>query len=63
MKNCTMKTIKLLLLSIVILALSCSKDDDATPPVNKAPEIKAQSFNVSESATDTDVFGTVKASN
>ncbi|WP_158237235.1 cadherin domain-containing protein [Aquimarina sp. MAR_2010_214] len=56
-----MKTIKLLLLGIVILALSCSKDDDATPPVNKAPEIKAQSFTVSESATDTDVFGTVKA--
>ncbi|WP_159025705.1 cadherin domain-containing protein [Aquimarina sp. Aq78] len=56
-----MKTIKLLLLSIVILALSCSKDDDAVPPVNKAPEIKAQSFTVSESATDTDVFGTVKA--
>ncbi|PKV50332.1 NHL repeat-containing protein [Aquimarina sp. MAR_2010_214] len=61
MRNCTMKTIKLLLLGIVILALSCSKDDDATPPVNKAPEIKAQSFTVSESATDTDVFGTVKA--
>ncbi|WP_159099281.1 MULTISPECIES: cadherin domain-containing protein [Aquimarina] len=56
-----MKTIKLLLLGIVILALSCSKDDDAAPPVNKAPEIKAQSFTVSESATDTDVFGTVKA--
>ncbi|WP_160112186.1 cadherin domain-containing protein [Aquimarina sp. AU58] len=56
-----MKTIKLLLLFGAILALSCSKDDDATPPVNKAPEIKAQSFTVSESATDTDVFGTVKA--
>ncbi len=61
MRNCTMKTIKLLLLFGAILALSCSKDDDATPPVNKAPEIKAQSFTVSESATDTDVFGTVKA--
>ncbi|PKV50333.1 NHL repeat-containing protein [Aquimarina sp. MAR_2010_214] len=57
-----MKTIKLLLLFVAILALSCSKDDDATTPlVNKAPEITAQSFNVSESAADADVFGTVKA--
>ncbi|WP_082994861.1 MULTISPECIES: NHL domain-containing protein [Aquimarina] len=57
-----MKTIKLLLLFVAILALSCSKDDDATTTlVNKAPEITAQSFNVSESAADADVFGTVKA--
>ncbi|WP_438422714.1 cadherin domain-containing protein [Aquimarina macrocephali] len=60
-----MKTIKLLLLCTVILLLSCSKDDEATtivtPPANTAPEIKAQSFNVSESAADTDVFGMVKA--
>ncbi|MBG6129078.1 sugar lactone lactonase YvrE [Aquimarina sp. EL_43] len=57
-----MKTIKLLLLCTAILLLSCSKDDDATTPlVNKAPEIAAQSFNVSESAADADVFGTVKA--
>ncbi|WP_025664651.1 cadherin domain-containing protein [Aquimarina megaterium] len=57
-----MKTIKLLLLCTAILLLSCSKDDDATTPLaNKAPEIKTQSFNVSESAADTDIFGTVKA--
>ncbi|MBG6129080.1 sugar lactone lactonase YvrE [Aquimarina sp. EL_43] len=57
-----MKTIKLLLLCTAIILLSCSKDDDpAITPVNNAPEIKAQSFNASESAADTDVFGTVKA--
>ncbi|WP_109852152.1 NHL repeat-containing protein [Aquimarina sp. AU58] len=60
-----MKTIKLLLLFVAILALSCSKDDEATtpvePPKNIAPEIKAQSFNVSETAANTDVFGMVRA--
>ncbi|WP_062060916.1 NHL repeat-containing protein [Aquimarina longa] len=63
MRNYTIKIIKLLLLSIAILALSCSKDDDATTPTptNKAPKIEAQSFNASESATDADIFGTVKA--
>ncbi|WP_082994860.1 MULTISPECIES: cadherin domain-containing protein [Aquimarina] len=57
-----MKTIKLLLLCTAILLLSCSKDDaPAITPVNNAPEIKAQSFNASESVTDTDVLGTVEA--
>ncbi|WP_438422715.1 cadherin domain-containing protein [Aquimarina macrocephali] len=57
-----MKTLKLLLLSTAILLLSCSKDDDpAITPVNNVPEIKSQSFNASESVTDTDVLGTVEA--
>ena len=56
-----MKAIKLLLLCTAILILSCSKDDAAVPPVNKVPEISAQSFNASELVTDVDVFGTVKA--
>ncbi|WP_074407855.1 MULTISPECIES: cadherin domain-containing protein [Aquimarina] len=59
------KIFMLFAIGVVLLLNSCSKDDEATtiitPPANTAPEIKAQSFNVSESATDTDVFGTVKA--
>ncbi len=59
-----MKTIKLMLFSIMILALSCSKDDEDTVtevPSNVTPDIKAQSFNASEMISDTDVFGMVKA--
>ncbi len=59
-----MKTIKLLLLSLMILALSCSKDDEnpvVEVPTNTIPDIKAQSFNASETISDTDIFGTVKA--
>ncbi|EZH74242.1 hypothetical protein ATO12_15360 [Aquimarina atlantica] len=54
-----MKTTKFLLLVIAILALSCSKDDDQT--INLAPVIKAQSFSASETAIDTEIFGTVTA--
>ena len=54
-----MKTTKFLLLVMAILVLSCSKDDDQA--INLAPVIKAQSFNASETAADTDVFGTVTA--
>ncbi|EZH74240.1 hypothetical protein ATO12_15350 [Aquimarina atlantica] len=64
MKNVSQAFI-LFTIGIVLTLVSCSKDDEAativTPPTNTAPEIKAQSFNVSESATDTDVFGMVKA--
>ena len=53
-------------IGVVLLLNSCSKDDETTTlvdvPQNSSPEIKAQSFNVSETATDTDIFGTVKAS-
>lgn len=51
------------MIAIAVLLLSCSKDEEETLvlPVNTPPEILAQSFNVSESAADTDVFGTVKA--
>ena len=59
----TSKTLLLFVVGAVLVFTNCSKDDDATTtlPVNKAPEIAAQSFNVSETAADTDVFGTVKA--
>ncbi|MDO5979900.1 cadherin domain-containing protein [Flavivirga spongiicola] len=54
-----MKTIKRsLIVLMAILSFSCGKDDE---PANVAPTIEAQSFNASEAATDTDVFGTVKA--
>ncbi len=57
-----MKTIKKsILLLISIIAFSCGKDDGPTMAENKAPEIKAQSFNASEAAADSDVLGTVKA--
>ncbi|MBG6129079.1 sugar lactone lactonase YvrE [Aquimarina sp. EL_43] len=59
------KALMLFTIGIVLLLSSCSKDDEATtivtPPTNTAPEIKAQSFNVSETAANTDVFGMVKA--
>ena len=52
-----------ILVVIGLMALGCSKDDDATPPdsANKTPEISAQSFNASEAISDSDVFGMVKA--
>ncbi|WP_025664652.1 NHL repeat-containing protein [Aquimarina megaterium] len=59
------KALMLFTIGVVLLLNSCSKDDEATtpvePPKNIAPEIKAQSFNVSETAANTDVFGMVKA--
>ncbi|PKV50334.1 NHL repeat-containing protein [Aquimarina sp. MAR_2010_214] len=62
MKNLS-KTLLLFVIGVVLIFTNCSKDDDATtsPPANKAPEIAAQSFNVSETAADADIFGTVKA--
>ncbi len=57
-----MKSIKLIIIAIAVFILSCSKDDEGTVIlVNSAPEILAQSFNASETATDTDILGTVKA--
>ncbi len=40
---------------------SCGKDDGPEDPINTAPKITAQSFNASEDANDTTVFGKVVA--
>ncbi|PKV50335.1 NHL repeat-containing protein [Aquimarina sp. MAR_2010_214] len=58
------KTLIPFAISAVLMFTNCSKDDDTTTiaePTNNAPKIEAQSFNVSESVADADIFGTVKA--
>ncbi|WP_418501496.1 BspA family leucine-rich repeat surface protein [Flagellimonas sp.] len=57
--------IKKLGIALFAMALlwSCGKDDGTTPPADKntAPVITAQEFNASEAITDTQVIGTVLA--
>lgn len=58
-----MKTLRsAILLGLGLIALSCGKDDADPIPQNAVPIIEAQSFSISEAAADTDVIGTVKAS-
>ncbi|WP_103067931.1 cadherin domain-containing protein [Aquimarina sediminis] len=59
----TKTTTLLKLLILVLVTFSCNKDDEPIiqPPKNNAPEISAQSFNVSEAVSDIDILGTVKA--
>ena len=54
------KELSLVLVLCFAFIMSCG-DDEPTEPENTAPAISAQSFNASESALDTDVFGTVTA--
>ncbi len=61
-----MKEVYKILIPFVIVSIftNCSKDDEAGTievPINTTPEIKVQSFNASETISDTDVFGMVKA--
>ncbi|MEE1963877.1 BspA family leucine-rich repeat surface protein [Allomuricauda taeanensis] len=55
--------IKKLGVAILAMALvwSCGKDDGPTPPKNAVPVIAAQEFNAFEGISDTEVFGTVVA--
>ncbi|RIV49357.1 BspA family leucine-rich repeat surface protein [Flagellimonas taeanensis] len=55
--------IKKLGVAILAMALvwSCGKDDGPTPPKNAMPVIAAQEFNAFEGISDTEVFGTVVA--
>ena len=57
----TILAIKAVVLLILILTFSCT-DDESALDNNSAPTISDQSFNVSESANDDDLIGTVKAS-
>lgn len=54
------KTYFLALLSLVLL-WGCGKDDAPPPPQNNAPSIAAQTFTVPENISDTQLIGTVKA--
>lgn len=47
---------------VMALAWSCGKDDGPTAPKNTAPVIAAQEFTAFEGITDTQVIGTVTAS-
>ncbi|WP_109830808.1 cadherin domain-containing protein [Reichenbachiella versicolor] len=55
-----------LLIVILVLSFSCAEDgeveNEIQQPQNQLPTIVAQSFNVSEAASDTDLFGKVEAS-
>lgn len=46
---------------VLVLLWSCSKDDGPTSPKNTAPAIVAQEFTVDEDIADTDIIGLVKA--
>ncbi|TRX58666.1 BspA family leucine-rich repeat surface protein [Fulvivirga sp. M361] len=46
---------------VITMALWACGDDDTTEPVNTAPSMSAQSFSVSEAVGDTDIIGTVTA--
>ncbi|WP_109832254.1 NHL domain-containing protein [Reichenbachiella versicolor] len=66
MKKLKLSGLVLLILSVIIF--SCADNEDTEPEENlkqvqnSVPTIKAQSFNVSEAATDTDILATVVAS-
>lgn len=49
---------RIYIILFVLTAVACSKDEE---PLNIAPEIKGQSFSISEGANDTDIFGKVTA--
>ncbi|WP_394748960.1 cadherin domain-containing protein [Spongiimicrobium salis] len=53
------KQIKLILALTLLTFFNCGKDDDG--PDNTAPVIGAQTFNASETVTDSDVFGNIVA--
>lgn len=51
---------KLAILAI-FLAWSCSSSDEPEPPQNNTPRIQAQAFTVSEDISDTQIIGTISA--
>ena len=50
---------KTVLVSLIIFVISCGKDEENIQ--NEVPVIKTQSFNASESITNTETIGTIKA--
>ena len=61
MKKTTNRVFKqIALASLITFVISCGKDDNL-PPQNAVPVIEVQSFNASESITNTETIGAVKA--